>query len=129
MIIWIDAQLSPTLAPWITEQFGVPAVALRDIGLRDAKDREIFVAAHQAVAIVMSKDSDFVTLLAAHGAPPQIIWVTCGNTSNANLRQILRQTLPTAMQLLQGGEQLVEIGCRERVPHFQRGDMIRRLPE
>jgi predicted nuclease of predicted toxin-antitoxin system len=61
----------------------------------------------------MSKDSDFVTLLATHGAPPQVIWVTCGNTSNANLRQILVQTLPTALQLLQSGESLVEIGCKE----------------
>lgn len=113
MIIWIDAQLSPALAPWMAEQFGVQAVALRDIGLRDAKDREIFAAARQAAAIVMSKDSDFVNLLAAHGAPPQIIWVTCGNTSNANLRQVLIQTLPTALQLLQDGEELVEIGCRE----------------
>jgi predicted nuclease of predicted toxin-antitoxin system len=113
MIIWIDAQLSPALAPWITEQFGVQAVSLRDIGLRDAKDHEIFAAARQSAAIVMSKDSDFVTLLATHGAPPQVIWVTCGNTSNANLRQILVQTLPTALQLLQSGESLVEIGCKE----------------
>jgi predicted nuclease of predicted toxin-antitoxin system len=127
MIIWIDAQLSPALAAWITEQFGVPAVALRDIGLRDEEDREIFAAARQAAAIVMSKDSDFVNLLAAHGAPPQIIWVTCGNTSNANLRQILGQTLPTALQLLQDGEQLVEIGCLERAP--QGGDVVRKPSE
>ena len=23
MILWIDAQLSPALAPWIAEQFGI----------------------------------------------------------------------------------------------------------
>ncbi|WP_375341208.1 hypothetical protein [Plectonema radiosum] len=26
-------------------------------------------------------------------APPQIIWLTCGNTSNARLREILGETL------------------------------------
>jgi hypothetical protein len=40
MIIWIDAQLSPALAPWIETTFGVEARALRELGLRDATDRQ-----------------------------------------------------------------------------------------
>ncbi len=36
MIIWVDAQLSPTLASWIHVTFGVEARALRDLGLRDS---------------------------------------------------------------------------------------------
>jgi hypothetical protein len=59
MTIWIDAQLSPALAPWISATFGIPAVAVRDLGLRDATDHQIFMAARQAGVIVMSKDSDF----------------------------------------------------------------------
>jgi len=43
--IWIDAHLSPEIAMWITSSFGVSAIALRDIGLRDAEDPEIFEAA------------------------------------------------------------------------------------
>ena len=31
MTIWIDAQLSPSLAPWIKEILGVPAIAIRDL--------------------------------------------------------------------------------------------------
>lgn len=42
MIIWIDAQLSPALANWIETTLGIKARALRDVGLRDATDREIF---------------------------------------------------------------------------------------
>ncbi len=42
MNIWIDAQLPPILARWITDNFDVEASALRDLGLRDAKDIEIF---------------------------------------------------------------------------------------
>ena len=109
MIIWIDAQLSPALATWITATVGVPTMALRDLGLRDATDHEIFMAARQAQAVVMTKDSDFTRLLDLYGMPPQVIWLTCGNTSNANLKIILAATLPQALNLLASGEKLVEI--------------------
>lgn len=60
MIFWIDAQLSPYLARWLGAEFGVEAKAIRDLGLRDARDREIFLAAREANAVVITKDSDFV---------------------------------------------------------------------
>ena len=107
--IWIDAHLSPAIATWITRTFGVTAVALRDLELRDAEDPEIFEAAKAQGVIFMTKDSDFVDLVGRLGAPPQIIWLTCGNTSNARLREILASVLPTALELLRSGEQLVEI--------------------
>lgn len=78
--IWIDAHLSPAIAPWITNIFGVAAAALRDIGLRDAEDPEIFEVAKAQGVIFMTKDSDFVNLVARLETPPQIIWLTCGNT-------------------------------------------------
>jgi predicted nuclease of predicted toxin-antitoxin system len=107
--IWIDAQLSPALALWIAQTFSISAVALRDIGLRDGTDREIFLAAKQQSTIVMTKDTDFVRLLEELGPPPQIIWITCGNTSNARLRQLFRTSLPRVLELLSSGESLVEV--------------------
>ena len=89
MTIWVDAQLSPAIATWITNALGLEAIALRDLGLRDAEDPEIFEAAKAQKAIVMTKDSDFVDLVERLGPPPQIIWLTCGNTSNLRLREIL----------------------------------------
>ena len=109
MTIWIDAHLSPAIATWIVNTFGVEAIALRDLGLRDAEDSEIFEADKAQEAIVMTQDSDFVNLVDRLGAPPQIIWLTCGSTSNAKLCQILSQTLPKALKLLAAGETLVEI--------------------
>ena len=109
MTIWVDAHLSPAIATWMTSTFGVEAIALRDLGLRDAEDPEIFEAAKTQKAIVMTKDSDFVDLVDRLGAPPQIIWLTCGNTSNARLREILSETLPRSLELLAAGETLVEI--------------------
>jgi predicted nuclease of predicted toxin-antitoxin system len=58
----------------------------------------------------MTKDSDFIRLLRDLGSPPQVIWLRCGNTSNANLKRILADKLPSAMEFLQLGELLVEIG-------------------
>ena len=109
MILWIDAQLSPQLASWISETFGIETLAVRDVGLRDAKDHEIYLAARDAGAVVITKDSDFRSLLEQHGPPPQVLWITCGNTSNAYLRGILERTLPATLKLLDQGEPLVEI--------------------
>jgi predicted nuclease of predicted toxin-antitoxin system len=109
VILWIDAQLSPALARWLSDTFDVTAHAVRDLGLREAKDLPIFHAAREVGAVIMSKDSDFVLLLERLGPPPQILWVTCGNTSNARLREVLRKSFPEARARLEQGEPLVEI--------------------
>jgi predicted nuclease of predicted toxin-antitoxin system len=113
MTIWIDAQMSPSIAAWISSTFGVNSVAVRDVGLREAKDQEIFQAAGKENAVVMTKDSDFVLLLEKFGPPPQVVWVTCGNTSNARLKEIPTNTLPKTLELLKSGEKLVEISAAE----------------
>lgn len=109
MTLWVDAQLSPALAIWIAETFAVEAHALRDLGFRDAKDSEIFSAARNAGAVVITKDRDFILLLDRHGPPPQVLWVTCGNTSNARLKGVFQRALPMALRLLTQGERVVEI--------------------
>jgi len=108
-MIWVDAHLSPALARWITSEFGHPAKAVRDLGLREADDPDIFAQARQDGHIIMTKDVDFSDLVERLGPPPQIIWLTCGNTSEAALRVLLRASLPRALQLLEDGESLVEI--------------------
>lgn len=70
-------QLSPAIANWINENFSIQAIAVRDLGLRDAEDEEIFLEAKNANAIVMTKDRDFLILLDKFGVPPQVIWLTC----------------------------------------------------
>jgi predicted nuclease of predicted toxin-antitoxin system len=109
MILWIDAQLSPALAPWLSSTFDISALALRDLGLRDATDREIFLTARRDGATVMTKDADFVRLLEDLGPPPQVIWITCGNTSNAHLKQLLSNRLPGELESLRLGKMLVEV--------------------
>ena len=112
MTIWVDAQLSPAIAAWITAEIGIEARALRNIGLRDAEDLDIYNLARNANAIVLTKDRDFVTLLERFGPPPKILWLTCGNTSNESLKRILTETLNRAVELLVSGEDLVEINTQ-----------------
>jgi predicted nuclease of predicted toxin-antitoxin system len=110
MIVWLDAQLPPTLALWVTTTFGIDAKALRDLGLRDAKDRDIFMAARKVGAVVISKDSDFVELVQSLGAPPQVVWLTCGNVANARLKVVLAAAWPRVAAMLAAGEPIVELG-------------------
>ena len=112
MIIWLDAQLPPKICDWLEESFDISARPIRDLGLRDARDKEIYERAASEGAVVMSKDRDFVDLCLEFGAPPHIIWLTFGNTSNAKLREILSTTLGEALQMIQRGEPIVEIGSR-----------------
>ena len=108
-MILIDAQLSPMLAAWITQEFGIEAHAVREFHLQESDDLAVFHFARGQQAIVVTKDGDFVRLLEESGPPPHVIWLTCGNTSNAHVKQILAARLRDALQLIAGGEPLVEI--------------------
>jgi hypothetical protein len=87
--IWIDAQLSPGLAPWIAERFRIETRAVRDFGLRQAKDDAIYGAAREAGVIVMTKD--------AHGGD---ITLGVGNSRCAALVKDRSGLLETARRAL-----------------------------
>jgi predicted nuclease of predicted toxin-antitoxin system len=109
MIVWIDAQLSPALAGWLANRFGVEAEHVKDLGLVESSDPQIFAAARAKNAAVLTKDRDFVDLVKRHGPPPQIVWVTSGNTSNREMIRMLAATFHRALELLNAGETVVEI--------------------
>lgn len=109
MRIWVDAQLPQALASWMNCTFAVSAIALKDLGLRDAQDFAIFEAARVPGFVIMTKDSDFVDLVCRLGAPPQILWITCGNVTNRALQQLLLLTFPAALEQLHQGATIVEI--------------------
>jgi predicted nuclease of predicted toxin-antitoxin system len=95
---------------WINSNFPeLHAKSLRSLGLRDSGDFTIFEEARKVNAIIMSKDLDFARLIDLHGTPPCLIWITCGNTSNANMCAILQTSLLQAVALLNNGDSIVEI--------------------
>lgn len=58
---------------------------------------------------MLTKDSDFVLLLEQLGSPPQVLWLTIGNTLNEHLKEIFSKSFPAVQSLLLHGEPLVEI--------------------
>lgn len=111
MKIWVDAQ--PRLwPPWMREALQVEAYALRDLGLRDAKDSLIFERARTENAIVFTKDQDFLDLLRRRGPPPRILWLSSGNSSNQHVRTLLVRSWPKVLGLFESGEALVELRDR-----------------
>lgn len=110
--LWVDAQLPPALADWLAE-WGVASRHVSQLGLLAASDVEIFAAARLARAVVVTKDEDFVRLLERDGPPPQVVWVTVGNTRNARLRELFERHWPTIREQLELGEALVELSAAD----------------
>lgn len=115
MKIWVDSHLSPTLAPWLSDEFGLEALSLRDLSLHDASDREILNAARKAQAVIMSKNQEFlhlatIDLVFCSIFPPQILWLSFGDeVTHRYLPKLLIATLPHALKQLQRGGLMAEI--------------------
>ncbi len=108
-MIWLDAHLSPRIAIWIQDELGHKAVALRDLGLRDAEDTQIFNKGQEERSIILTKDKDFAEMVMRRGSPSAVIWLRCGNTSEERLKEILTSHLSSALEYINAGESLVEI--------------------
>ena len=79
----VDAQLPPALAHWL-EAKGHEASHVYDLGLLEARDREIWEHAGSAAAAIVTKDEDLVTLLSVSRTGPAAVWVRLGNTTIAS---------------------------------------------
>lgn len=109
MTIWLDAHLPPKLATWLEYKFQIKAFALRDLGLRDATDIEIFEKARDSNATIMSKDRDFIELHFRFGAPPKIIILNCGNLTSRYLQEFLSDKMEKIFFILES-DNIVEVG-------------------
>jgi len=70
----VDAQLPPALAVMLRQQ-GLDAVAVREIGLREAKDAAIWQYALDHQAAIVSKDEDFAERCQVSRNAPVVIWL------------------------------------------------------
>jgi predicted nuclease of predicted toxin-antitoxin system len=90
-------------------RFSLNVFHAQDLGLVPASDQQVFLAAREAGAVLVTKDRDFVKLLGRMGRPPQILWVTCGNTSNRRMRVVMESSFGRAAALFAAGEPMVEV--------------------
>lgn len=88
MKLLLDQNLSFRIIKIISKLF--PEVSsLRQHGLIDASDRQIWDFARKENYIIVSKDSDFHQLSFLYGAPPKVIWIRRGNCSTLGMAQLL----------------------------------------
>ena len=109
MKVWVDANLSPSIAMWMTQEFGCEAASAQWLGLLTASDSEIFEKAREQDAVILTKDGDFVDLVNRLGPPPKVVWFSCGNTTNTKLREILMTHWVRVDELLREGHPVVEL--------------------
>ena len=104
----VDAQLPPALAEWLCEK-GHDAVAVRDIGLRDADDRTIWERTVIDHAAIVTKDEDFTLITPGSPDSPQILWVRTGNLVNRLLLARFEQAWPQVEAHLSAMARVVEM--------------------
>ena len=63
---------------------------VRDIGMKESDDSDIWDYAAQNGYIIVSKDSDFRQQSFMYGHPPKVIWVRVGNCSVSTIISLLR---------------------------------------
>jgi predicted nuclease of predicted toxin-antitoxin system len=110
LTFWLDAHISSDLASYLGSQFKIIVKSTQEIDLHEAKDHVIYAAGRRFNRIVVvTKDEDFVELVERLGSPPQVVWLTVGNTTNMELRLILSTTFAMAIDRLMAGAPIVEI--------------------
>jgi predicted nuclease of predicted toxin-antitoxin system len=104
----VDAQLPPALALWLRDA-GHDAQAVREVGLREAEDGDIWNYALKTAAVLITKDEDFPTRAQQTEVSPVIVWLRIGNATNRVLQQWFMPQLPQVLAWIEQGVRVLEI--------------------
>lgn len=109
--IWLDMQLSPQLANWISNTFSIKTMSFYGLGFNTEKDETIFLKAKTlANVFILTKDRDFAELQDRLKSPPKVILLKTGNCSNLQTKTILKEYLPYALnELINTTTEIIEI--------------------
>ena len=64
---------------------------VRELGLENSKDVQIFEFAKKHNYTIVTFDSDFCDLVTIRGFPPKIIWLRTGNSTTNKLESLIRK--------------------------------------
>lgn len=67
---------------------------VKQVGLSESDDADVFAYERKHNLSVVTKDSDFQSLLALNGSPPRVIWIRIGNATVDELESLLRKSAP-----------------------------------
>lgn len=97
MKLLFDQNLSHKLALVVQNQF--PASAhVRELGLSEADDHDLWDFAREHGFTIISKDSDFHQRSLLYGAPPKVVWLRVGNCSTTELIDLLQRHLDNLLR-------------------------------
>ncbi len=60
-----------------------------DCGLQTASDADVWAYAQRHALSIVTKDSDFIGLLALRGHPPKVLWLQSGNGPSSFIEGLL----------------------------------------
>ena len=99
MKLLLDQNLSRRLLPDLVLSFPGSTQA-QHAGLGRVGDADIWAYAKQHGFTIVTKDADFAELALLRGYPPKVIWLNCGNVSNATVRRKLLDNAETIQRFI-----------------------------
>jgi predicted nuclease of predicted toxin-antitoxin system len=85
----LDENLSPKLIPQIADAFP-GSLHVSNCGFNRSLDVDVWSIAKIHGFALVSKDSDFYNYSILRGHPPKAIWITLGNCTTVEIRDLLR---------------------------------------
>jgi predicted nuclease of predicted toxin-antitoxin system len=104
----VDQQLPQALVQWLVVR-GHEAEHVRQVGLRDADDSDIWRRALRDEAVVLTKDGDFVLLRSAAALGPMVVWLRIGNATTRALLRWLEARWSEIESGLKSGRAVIEV--------------------
>ena len=113
MKLLFDQNISFRLIHKISNDFP-QAKQVRELGLDNFTDRQIWDYAKSNDFTIVTFDADFMDLAAILGHPPKIIWIRTGNKTTDALAKIIVSKKSLINEFI-SSEQYTDIACMEIV--------------
>ena len=88
MKLLLDQNISFRVSKIISDRYPI-VKQVRELGLENSTDIEIWEYAKSNGYTIVTFDSDFYDLSVFRGCPPKIIWLRIGNTATESLAKVL----------------------------------------
>jgi predicted nuclease of predicted toxin-antitoxin system len=89
---------------------------VRDVGLKGARDTQIWNFARANAFVIVSKDNDFRQRSFVEGPPPKVVWVDVGNHGTPAIIELIRRSRTTLMAFGEDPEAGLLVLSVRRVP-------------
>jgi predicted nuclease of predicted toxin-antitoxin system len=110
MRLLFDQNISHRILAQLPASFA-DSISVKQIGLINAPDRQIWEYAKKNNLIIVTQDSDFNDLNVLYGIPPKIIWIRTGNLKTSEILRLLIDHLDEIEQFILADN----LGCFEIV--------------